>query len=85
MRIYCLHNCSDQHGYAQPTKFVDTRGIVCQSTENYLWYQHMGVFKTRGDATRYARANNIKLDVHSITVHQDWMYESMMKDLVKEV
>ena len=84
-RLYCLHNGNLIHNdsYLPITRFVDTKGKVCSHSDDYLYWQHMGVFVTRGDATKFAREHNIKLDVHSVTIHQDWMYQSFLKDVVK--
>ena len=82
-RVYVLHNGFLQGGYHNITKFVNTDGKVCDHTDDYCYWQHLGVFLTRGDANKFAKGNHIKLDIHSITVHSDWMYESILQDVVK--
>lgn len=85
-RLYCLHdgNLIHNDSYSPITRFVNTEGKVCNHTEDYVFWQHMGVFLTKAKALNFAKKHSIKLDVHSHTVHSDWMYNCFLEDLVKE-
>lgn len=83
-RVYCLHNGFSER--KEITKFVNKEGIVAKHDydKDYMWWEHLGLFMTRSRATKYAKDHHIKLCVHSIVIHTDWMYEMALKDMVKE-
>lgn len=86
-RVFMLHNGAYHDGSyfegKKDMKFVDTEGNVSIHTEDYVWWEHIGLFLTRGAATKYAKTNHIHLNVHSITIHHEWMYKDILKSVVK--
>lgn len=83
-RVYCLHNGSISE-HKEITKFVNKDGIVANHDydKDYVWWENLGLFLTKAKALSYAKSHNIKLDVHSMVVHTDWMYESCLRDMVR--
>ena len=80
-RVYCLHDGSyNEH---EITKFVNKNGDVCNHTHDYVWWQNLGLFTTKSKASSYAKEHHIKLDIHSMVVHSDWMYKIALNDMVK--
>lgn len=80
-RVWCLHNGQD----GIVTRFVNKQGEVCNHSEDYCWWQELGLFMTKAKAIDYAYKHHIKMAVHSMTIHTDWLYELALEDMIKEV
>lgn len=87
-RVYMLHNGAYHDGSyfegKKDMKFVDINGdVATHDRDTYVWWENIGIFLTRSAATKYAKAQHIHLDVHSMTIHEEWMYKDVLKSLVK--
>ena len=82
-RVWCLHNGNPMHPGLTLTRFVNKDGIVCNHTNDYVWWQNLGLFLTKAQAIKYAREHHINLDAHGMTIHSDWMYKMALEDMVR--
>lgn len=81
-RVFFLSNGSYKDGL-NITKFINKEGMLCKHTNDYVWWQNLGLFPTKAKAINFAKDKGIKLDTHSMVIHTDWMYELALKDMIK--
>ena len=84
-RVWCLHNGKPMGQMSSTiTRFVNKSGTVCDHTPDYVWWQNLGLFHTKSEATKYAKEHHINLTAHCMTLHEYWLYKLALEDMIQK-